>query len=142
MPKGPKGEILRKHGDAFETAEVLNTTFYKSVGRVDDAMNLGGIKISAVEIEEVLNKHLLVFETAAISVPAGNGGPEKLVIYYIPERKESDPEALKKELQQMLTRELNPLFRISEIISVKILPRTASNKLMRRELRKEYLSGK
>lgn len=140
MPLGPQGEILRKHGDAFEAFEVLDTTFYKSVGRVDDAMNLGGIKISAIEIEEALNSHTLIFEVAAISVPSNQSGPEKLVVYYIPKEKIGDAEKLKKELQQILTHELNPLFRISEIVEVKSLPRTASNKLMRRELRKDYLS--
>jgi acetyl-CoA synthetase len=138
-PTGPKGELLRKHGDAFETFETLGTKFYKSVGRVDDAMNLGGIKISAVEIEEALNKHPLVFETAAISVPSGQGGPEKLIVYFVAKDKYSSIEVLKKELQQILTTDLNPLFRIAEILEVKTLPRTASNKLMRRELRKEYI---
>lgn len=142
IPKGPKGETLRKHGDAFETFKVMNTLFYKSVGRVDDAMNLGGIKISAVEIEEVLNKHTQIFETAAISVPSGNSGPEKLVVFYVAHKKSADLELLKKELQQLLTKDLNPLFRISEIIEVALLPRTASNKLMRRELRKDYLQKK
>jgi acetyl-CoA synthetase len=139
-PKGPQAELLRKHGDAFESFEVLGTTFYKSVGRIDDAMNLGGIKVSAVEIEEVLNRYPHIFETAAISIPSQGSGPEKLVIYYILKEKNITADLLKKELQAMLTKELNPLFRISEIIEINILPRTASNKLMRRELRKSYLN--
>jgi acetyl-CoA synthetase len=138
-PPGPNGEVLRKHGDAFDTVEFLDTIFYKSTGRVDDAMNLGGIKVSAVEIEEVLNAHENIFETAAISVPSQGSGPERLIIYCNPKVKISDKEVLKKELQSLLTAKLNPLFRISELIEVKSLPRTASNKLMRRELRKEYM---
>jgi acetyl-CoA synthetase len=140
-PKGPAGEILRKHGDAFETFEALGTTFYKSMGRTDDAMNLGGIKISAVEIEEVLNRHPAIFETAAVSVPTGKSGPEKLVIYYIPKGNTIANEVLKKELQMLISKELNPLFRISEIKEIKTLPRTASNKLMRKELRKLMNNG-
>jgi acetyl-CoA synthetase len=140
IPSGPDGEILRKHGDAFETFQLLGTIFYRSIGRIDDAMNLGGIKISAVEIEEVLNRHAAIFETAAISAPGEQNGPEKLVVYFVAGQKDIDTEKLKKELQQMLTKELNPLFRIAEIIEIKTLPRTASNKLMRRELRKAYLS--
>ena len=139
VPKGPNGEILRKHGDAFETEEAFGIKFYKSIGRTDDAMNLGGIKVSAVEIEEILNKHEHVFETAAISVPSEGGGPEKLIVYAVIKNNSAAIEMLKKELQQQLTTKLNPLFKIAEIIEIKTLPRTASNKLMRRELRKEYM---
>lgn len=142
VPEGPSGEVLRKHGDAFEVFEALGTTFYKSVGRVDDAMNLGGIKISAVEIEEVLNKHEDVFETAAISVPSGDSGPEKLVVYFTGKQRIADLGQLMTGMQQLLTKELNPLFRITEIEEINSLPRTASNKLMRRELRKTYLTKK
>lgn len=136
VPKGPKGEILRKHGDAFERLEAGGHTFYKSAGRTDDAMNLGGIKVSAVEIEEVLNTHPHILETAAVGISKENAGPESLVVFFVTKEKNADKEILKKEFQSLLTKELNPLFRISEIIQVPSLPRTASNKLMRRELRK------
>lgn len=142
VPPGPGGEVLRRHGDAFDTVKVMDTVFYKSTGRVDDAMNLGGIKVSAVEIEEVLNRHPAILETAAISVPGDGGGPERLIVFYHPRNSTADTEGLKKELQSLLTKELNPLFRISEIAEKKALPRTASNKLMRRELRKEYMTGR
>ncbi|MFN6946146.1 MAG: AMP-binding enzyme, partial [Cytophagaceae bacterium] len=125
--------------DAFEVVQQLHTIFYKSVGRVDDAMNLGGIKVSAVEIEEVMNKHAQVIETAAISVPIEQGGPEKLVVYFTAKDAVKDPKSFKKELQDLLTKELNPLFRVADVVQVDALPRTASNKLMRRELRKKYL---
>jgi acetyl-CoA synthetase len=142
VPKGSKGEVLRKHGDAFDIIQMENHVFYRSIGRVDDAMNLGGIKVSAVEIEFVLNKHESLVETAAISVPGEGGGPEKLIVFYQPHKDVIDLEVLKKELQTLITKELNPLFRISEIIEKKVLPRTASNKLMRRELRKDYMEKK
>jgi acetyl-CoA synthetase len=136
MPAGPGGEVLRKHGDAFEVIQEGPYTFYKSVGRTDDAMNLGGIKISAVEIEETLNKHPQVLETAAVSVAPATGGPERLVIFYTERNQTLDETQLKKNLQDLLTSQLNPLFRISQIIKVQTIPRTASNKIMRRELRK------
>jgi acetyl-CoA synthetase len=142
VPKGSKGEVLRKHGDAFDIIQMENHVFYRSIGRVDDAMNLGGIKVSAVEIEFVLNKHESLVETAVISVPGEGGGPEKLIVFYQPHKDVIDLEVLKKELQTLITKELNPLFRISEIIEKKVLPRTASNKLMRRELRKDYMEKK
>ena len=46
------GTILRRHGDQMER---LANGYYRAHGRVDDTMNLGGIKVSAAEIEQVLN---------------------------------------------------------------------------------------
>ncbi|WMJ72996.1 AMP-binding protein [Cytophagaceae bacterium ABcell3] len=139
VPAGPNGEALRKHGDAFEVHEEMGVEFFKSSGRVDDAMNLGGIKISAVEIEEVLNKHEDVFECAAVAIAGAGGGPEKLVVYVKPLVKNIDLNILKKEMQDKLSKELNPLFRIFDVVKTENLPRTASNKLMRRVLRNRYL---
>lgn len=134
-PDGPNGERLRRHGDAFETIDFSGLSFYRSVGRTDDVMNLGGIKISAVEIEEVLNGHASVFETAAVSALTEGGGLEKLLVFVVPEKEIEELTILKAELQQLLNDRLNPLFKIAEVKLIEKLPRTTSNKLMRRELR-------
>ena len=142
-PTGPQGEVLRRHGDAFDLMEAVfegqPLHFYKSSGRVDDAMNIGGIKVSAVEIEEALQQHPALFEAAAISVSSGSG-PEKLVVYFVPADPTAnhDLAALRKELQAILNGELNPLFRLAEIVLTDKMPRTASNKVMRRQLRQLY----
>ena len=142
MPVDKDGNPLRKHGDTYELLPQLyeGTQFYKSQGRADDVMNLGGIKVSAVEIEKILNRHEAIFETAAIGVPPPDSGPEQLIVYYIPKKEVALEEKLKKELQTMLSADLNPLFKIAEIKPQTSLPRTASNKLMRRVLKKEYLA--
>jgi len=141
-PSDEQGTPLRKHGDTYQILpqEFEGTRFYKSQGRADDVMNLGGIKVSAVEIEKLLNQHEAVFETAAIGISPKEHGPEKLVVYYVPKKEVDNEESLKKELQTILSAELNPLFRVAEIITRTSLPRTASNKLMRRVLKKEYLA--
>ena len=52
------GRSLRKHGDNYLVAGRVGTTlFYRSQGRSDDTMNLGGIKVSSIEIEKILNQH-------------------------------------------------------------------------------------
>ncbi len=63
--------VLRRHGDHMER---LDGGYYRALGRVDDTMNLGGIKVSCVQIEEVLAQHAAVRELAAISVPPPGGG--------------------------------------------------------------------
>ena len=79
---------LRRHGDAIER---LGDSYYRVHGRIDDTMNLSGIKVSSAEIEEVLNVVSEVQETAAVAVPPKDGGPSQLVIYAVLEVSEVAP---------------------------------------------------
>ena len=97
-------------------------------------MNLGGIKVSSVELERVIGNHAAVQEAAAVGEQIGNEGPDRLVVFAVL-RPHSDRERLREELQSRIATELNPLFKIHELITVDELPRTPSNKLMRRQLR-------
>lgn len=135
---------LRRHGDAierlgnlFETESWLVGIKYRVHGRVDDTMNLSGIKVSSAEIEEVLNVVGEVQETAAVAVSPKAGGPSQLVIYAVLTASEAAPtkQELHATLQTELSAHLNPLFRIHDVVTVDALPRTASNKIMRRLLR-------
>jgi acetyl-CoA synthetase len=136
-PRGPNGETLRRHGDAMER---LPGGYYRACGRVDDTMNLGGIKISSVEIERVLNSVSDVTDTAAVAVTPPGGGPSMLWIFAVPRGEcPNGPDALRVRLQDAIRRHLNPLFKIERLLTVKELPRTASNKIMRRLLRDEAL---
>ncbi len=134
-PKGPRGEVLRRHGDRVLR---LAKGGWKAQGRSDDTMNLGGIKVSSVELEEAVSVHPAVKESAAVAVIPGGEGVDRLVLFVVlclP----AETEALKRELQALVSKRLNPLFRVQDVVEVAALPRTASNKVMRRELRREYL---
>lgn len=135
IPAGPKQQVLRRHGDQIEA---LPGTYYRAHGRIDDAMNLGGIKVSCVQIEELLVQHTAIRELAAISVPPPGGGPEQLVVYVVLYSEIHLPD-LHQQLQQSIKSELNPLFKIQNVALIDSLPRTASNKIMRRNLRDAYL---
>jgi len=134
-PRGPNGELLRRHGD--ETEE-LPGGYFRGHGRADDTMNLGGIKVSSTEIERSLAGVPGVVETAAVAFNPPQGGPSLLVVYTVlsPGTEASDP--LKKEMQRAIAARLNPLFKIHDVVPVDALPRTASNKVMRRVLRDSY----
>jgi acetyl-CoA synthetase len=137
-PRGPNGEILRRHGDEMEK---LPGGGWRAHGRADDTMNLGGIKVSSAEIERALQSVPNVLETAAIAV-SPNDGPSLLVIYAVcvePER--AQIEDLLEAMQSAIKRDLNPLFKIHDLLLISALPRTASNKVMRRKLRSRYLNG-
>lgn len=132
------GKILRRHGDVFERT---SRGYYHAHGRADDTMNLGGIKVSSVEIERVCNAvDSNVLETAAIGVPPPQGGPEQLVIAVV--FKDSDDstvdlDKLRISFNSAVQKKLNPLFRVSHVVPCSSLPRTATNKVMRRVLRQQ-----
>jgi acetyl-CoA synthetase len=133
-PRGPHGEVLRRHGDRLTR---LPGGAFRAQGRVDDAMNLGGIKVSSLELEEVLAAHPAVAECAAVGVQPRGEGAEALVVFATV-RTPVESSALSAELGALLASRLNPLFRLHDLVVVDRLPRTASGKLMRRELRERY----
>jgi acetyl-CoA synthetase len=85
-----------------------------------------------------LEAHEAVYESAAVAVQPGGEGQEKLVVFVV-RQQEIDAERLKKELASMIAKKLNPLFKIHDLVIAEDLPRTASNKLMRRKLRDSYI---
>jgi acetyl-CoA synthetase len=135
-PRGPRGEVLRRHGDRMEE---LANGYYRALGRADDTLNVSGIKVGAAEIERVLSKVAGVVEVAVIGVSEQRGGPTRLVACVAMEAARNwDKQELVAKMQSAISAELNPLFRLVDVWLVDRLPRTASNKVMRRELRKSY----
>jgi acetyl-CoA synthetase len=136
VPPGPDGEQLRRHGDEIER---LPGGYYRAHGRVDDTMNLGGIKVSSAELERAVADVDGVLETAAVAVSPRGGGASLLVIFVVLEGEDAPPvEELKKTMQGEIRAKLNPLFKIHEVVPIDALPRTASNKVMHRTLRARY----
>ena len=131
----PTDNLLRRHGDQIA---YLPNGYFRINGRVDDAMNLGGINTSCNQIETVLSKLDFVRESAAIAVTAIGGGPSNLVIYLVPESDKISKIEMLNEMQLAIHQGLNPLFKIKDCFLVNTLPRTASNKIMRRKLRQAY----
>ena len=134
-----KGKITRRHGDQMER---LSNGYFRGHGRTDDAMNLGGIKVSSVEIEEILNSLEIFKETAAVALSSGEGGPAKLVIYGVENFPEPPIEEKLQLARKAIKERLNPLFKIEDLVLVDRLPRTASNKVMRRKLREMYMEAR
>jgi acetyl-CoA synthetase len=135
-PRGAGGEPLRRHGDRMVR---LPGGFFRALGRADDAMNLGGIKVAPLEIEQVAARHESVAEVAAVAVAPRDRGTERLVLFVVPSG-EVERTRLAAELGNSIAAELNPLFKVHDLVLVPDLPRTATNKLLRRELRERYVA--
>lgn len=160
MPTAPDGRLLRRHGDEIQN---LPGSYYRALGRCDDTMNIGGIKVSSVEIERVCNiaSPTIISETAAIAITPKNGGPSQLVIVVLTkpmtsgividsnttgatlqEQELAFKNKVKGICQTAIKTKLNPLFHVFDIVITSELPRTASNKIMRRVLRDNYVSNR
>jgi len=144
--------VLRRHGDEMERLPGWGGMRYRARGRVDDAMNLGGIKVGSVELEQAVMEGLgeaRVVEVAAVGVPSGGGrggrgGPEKLVLFLVLTEKGGGQDGEKMDMLLMECRKvvagrLNPLFRVEKVVLMKSLPRTSSGKVLRRTLREQEI---
>jgi acetyl-CoA synthetase len=129
-----EGRQLRRHGDELKQ---YPNGYYSIQGRVDDTMNLGGIKVGAAEIERAITGIPGIAETAAIAVSLNGQGRSELVIYATTTA-DLNVADTQKSMQQKINAHLNPLFKIYELIFVRELPKTATNKIIRRALRANY----
>ena len=142
-PCADQHKTLRRHGDHFRVypSSITGHSIWMAGGRVDDTMNLGGIKTSSAEMERVLNQLGAVRETAAVAF--AQDGPAELVVFAVLDAEETrttaDLEDLRRSMNQLLKERLNPLFRVCRLVVVDALPRTASGKVMRRKLREQLV---
>lgn len=129
-------KLLRRHGDQLRR---YPDGSLQALGRVDDTMNIGGIKVASADLEAAIGDIDGVAEIAAIASSPAAGGPDRLVIFVVPQHGAVlDTVALADEMQRAIRDHLNPLFKIHDVVVVESLPRTASHKVMRRTLRTEY----
>ncbi len=143
LPKGPHGETLRRHGDQIER---LGGGYYRHHGRIDDMVNIYGIKSSAEEIRSVL-AHELVYDTKPVAVDVDDTGQHSLVIYAVPRdpRLLGDAAArdrLKRDFTREIKERLNPLLaHVHDVVLVPELPQTGPGKTKTmKALREDYES--
>jgi acetyl-CoA synthetase len=109
--------------------------YYRITGRVDDVLNVSGHRLGTAEIENALDEHPKVVETAVVGYPHDIKG-QGVFAFMICEGEIKDPEAFKKELLNLVTKIISPIAKPDKIQIVQGLPKTRSGKIMRRILRK------
>jgi acetyl-CoA synthetase len=108
---------------------------YRITGRVDDVLNVSGHRIGTAEVENAINMHAGVVESAVVGYPHDIKG-QGIYAYVIYNDKNADPDLSRKDILQTVTRIIGPIAKPDKIQFVSGLPKTRSGKIMRRILRK------
>lgn len=109
---------------------------YRITGRVDDVMNISGHRIGTAEVENAINLHDCVVESAVVGYPHDIKG-QGIMAYVIANKDMpmSNEEFIQK-LNELITKEIGPIAKLDRAIITSDLPKTRSGKIMRRILRK------
>lgn len=108
---------------------------YRIIGRVDDVINVSGHRMGTAEVENAINEHSNVVESAVVGFPHDIKG-QGIYAYVILGEAVSDEADFIKEVRAVVTREIGPIAKPDLIQIVPGLPKTRSGKIMRRILRK------
>ena len=109
--------------------------YYRITGRVDDVLNVSGHRIGTAEVENAINMHAGVVESAVVGYPHDVKG-QGIYAYVIFGHIHGDEALSRKDILQTVTRIIGPIAKPDKIQFVSGLPKTRSGKIMRRILRK------
>ena len=112
--------------------------YYRITGRVDDVLNVSGHRIGTAEVENAINMHTGVVESAVVGYPHDIKG-QGIYAYVITDDEQPaghDAELTKRDILATVSRVIGPIARPDKIQFVTGLPKTRSGKIMRRILRK------
>jgi len=111
--------------------------YYRITGRVDDVIIVSGHNLGTAPIEDSINLHPAVAESAIVGYPhdiKGNALYGYVILKETGEDRNKDN--LRKEINQLITETIGPISKLDKIQFVSGLPKTRSGKIMRRILRK------
>jgi acetyl-CoA synthetase len=109
--------------------------YYRITGRVDDVLNVSGHRIGTAEVENAINMHADVIESAVVGYPHDIKG-QGIYAFVICENTLDDEDLSRRDILATVTRIIGPIAKPDKIQFVRGLPKTRSGKIMRRILRK------
>lgn len=113
------------------------TGYYRITGRVDDVIIVAGHNLGTAPIEDAINEHPAVAESAIVGFPHDIKGNALYGYVILKEAGEGrDHDNLRKEINQLITERIGPIAKLDKIQFTSGLPKTRSGKIMRRILRK------
>lgn len=108
---------------------------FRITGRVDDVLNVSGHRIGTAEVENAINMHAGVIESAVVGYPHEIKG-QGIYAYVIYKGHHGDENLTRQDILQTVTRIIGAIAKPDKIQFVSGLPKTRSGKIMRRILRK------
>ena len=108
---------------------------YRIIGRVDDVINVSGHRMGTAEVENAINEHPKVIESAVVGYPHDIKG-QGIFAYIITQDLNGDAASFEKEVRDVVTKVIGPIAKPDKMLIVPGLPKTRSGKIMRRILRK------
>lgn len=108
---------------------------YRIIGRVDDVINVSGHRIGTAEVEDAIDQHSGVVESAVVGYPHDIKG-QGIYAYVKAHHEVVDQDHFRKEILAVVTKHIGPIAKPDMIQFVSQLPKTRSGKIMRRILRK------
>jgi acetyl-CoA synthetase len=109
--------------------------YYRITGRVDDVINVSGHRIGTAELEDALNSHEAIAESAVVGYPHDIKG-QGIYAYVILMGGKTPDEALRKDIINHVRKVIGPIASPDVVLFTPGLPKTRSGKIMRRILRK------
>ena len=109
--------------------------YYRITGRVDDVIKVSGHRMGTAEIENAINEHPHVVESAVVPVPHPIKG-EAIIAFVICRSAEIEEQNLQQEIIQTVSKIVGAIAKPEKVYVVNGLPKTRSGKIMRRILRK------
>jgi acetyl-CoA synthetase len=109
--------------------------YYRILGRVDDVINVSGHRMGTAEVENAINEHPKVIESAVVGYPHKIKG-QGIYVFAICDMSDRSEDNLKNEIRVTVSNIIGPIAKPDLIQIVPGLPKTRSGKIMRRILRK------
>ena len=109
--------------------------YLRILGRVDDVINVSGHRMGTAEVENAIDEHSDVIESAVVGFPHEIKG-QGIYAFAICDNSEKSNEILQDEIKQLVKKIIGPIAKPEHVQIVSGLPKTRSGKIMRRILRK------
>ena len=109
--------------------------YYRILGRVDDVINVSGHRMGTAEVENAINEHPKVIESAVVGYPHEIKG-QGIYAFVIADIEGGTEENLENEIRATVNKIIGPIAKPDKVQIVPGLPKTRSGKIMRRILRK------
>ncbi len=110
--------------------------YYRIIGRIDDVINVSGHRIGTAEVEDAINQHPKVIESAVVGYPHNIKGAGIYAYVICEDLTSGEMKNIENEIREVVNKFIGPIAKPDIIQIVSGLPKTRSGKIMRRILRK------